>query len=133
METYQLDRILTWLSSAIGFNQKTERKFFYDPREKLFFNIGFNDNGFYEWTNQLPLSDKDSKVIRKKIHELTTNKNDFLEVIRSNKYFYIIPSQKTKTKEEYEEVEKNWMLLHKEVEIFLESNDIDVYTTRLIE
>ena len=133
METYQLDRILTWLSSAIGFNDKSDKKYFYDIEEKTFFNLGFRDNKYYQWTNQIHLSREDSKTIQFKITKLTEDKTDFIEICKSDTRFNALLTQRPETKEEYDERDYQWRLLHKEVETFLTQHCIDIYFTRLIE
>jgi hypothetical protein len=133
METYQLDRILGWLSSAIGFNENPEKKYFYEKSERLFFNLGFKNNKYFEWTNQIPLSTTDSAIIQNKIRQLSHDNNDFLEICRSDKQFNVLPINQARTKEEYKMKENNWNLLYIEVEAFLKEHYIDIHATRLIE
>ena len=133
METYQLDRILIWLASAIGLNENPEKKYFYDIKEKLFFNFGFTDNAYYQWTNQIPLSKEDSKTIQSKIVKLTEDRANFLEVCKSNTQFTVLPAHQFRAKEEYGEVENQWKFLHEQVQAFLTRHHIDLSVTRLIE
>ena len=133
METYQLDRILGWLSSAIGFNKNPERKYFYDKKEKLFFNLGLKTGKYFEWTNQIPLSTTDSDIIQSKIKQLSHDRNNFLEICRSDKEFNVLPIGQAKSIKEYSDKEKNWNLLMAEVETFLKEHNIDVHATRPIE
>ncbi len=133
METYQLDRILVWLSSAIGFNKNSEKKYFYDKKEKLFFNLGLTTGKYFKWTNQIPLSTIDSDIIQSKINELSHDRNNFLEICRSDKKFNVLPIGQAKSIKEYNDKEKSWNLLMVEVETFLKEHNIDVHATRLIE
>jgi len=133
METYKLDRILTWLSSGIGFNESSEKRYFYDKNEMLFFNVAHRNGVYCTWTNQIPLSLTDCDLIKRNIVQLNRDKTLFLEIFRSTKEFNVIPITTAKTTTEFEDKERRWKNLYAEVDSFLKENCIDIYKTRLIE
>jgi len=129
METYKLDRIYIFLSSALGYNRKAEKKYFYDRKEKVFFNLGFKEGRYFVWTNQIPLSGSNRRIVEGKISRLISGEAEIIEIIQPSTKFQNLLQEKPNS-EEFEELVKE---LHQEVKSFLQRNSIDVYETFLIE
>lgn len=133
METYEIDRIYTWLMSAIGHNQEIEKKYLYDSERKLFFNIGYTNDVYHLWTNQIPLSPSDRKIIVAEIDFLKEEASRFIEITKSSKKFESLKAEMRESEEEYQNREKKWKELFEEAESFLKRNNIKIQETRLIE
>ncbi len=133
METYKLDRIYTWLCCALGYNQKADKKYFYDKKEKIFFNLGFRGGQYFVWTNQIPLSNTNREIVESKIPSLTLCNTEIIEIIPTTTKFQNLYQERPKSTEEFEELLKKEKELHQEAQSFFQQNNINVHETFLIE
>jgi len=133
MGSYKLDRIFTWLSSALGYNHKVEKKYLYDRKEKLFFNLGFKEGQYFSWTNQIPLSINNRRIVESKMSSLISGDADIIDIIPTSTKFQNLYQEKPKSSEEFEELVKKEKELHQEVQSFLQRNNINVHEAILIE
>jgi hypothetical protein len=133
METFELDRIYSWLSSALGYNQKAEKKYLYDRKDKLFFNLGFKDGQYFIWPNPIPLSNKNKKIVEGKIPNLVSGDSEVIVIVPTSTKFQHPYYEQPNSIEEFDKQVKKEEELHKEVESFLQRNNINVHETALLE
>jgi hypothetical protein len=133
METYKLDRIYSWLSLALGYNNKADKKYFYDEEEKLFFNLGFKEGQYFVWTNQIPLSNTNRRIVESKMPNIISGDKEIIEIIATSDKFRNMFQERPKSAEDFEELIKKEKELYQEIESFLQRNNINVHDTTLIE
>lgn len=133
MESYKIDRTYTWVMSAIGHSKDIEKRYYYDPERKLFFNIGCTNGIYHLCTYQPPISVFDSQFILSQIDLLREKASNLIEVPKSNRKYHLFKIEAKETEEEFQNRENDWKRLFEEAEVFLRRNNIKISETRLIE
>jgi hypothetical protein len=131
---WKQDRILTFIWAGQFLNDKLDKKFYFDVRDKIFFSLYFQDNQykiFYKHPSNLTAELK--HILLGKIEKIKTSSSDILEIKKNDQKYDYSPSIPAKNKDE----SKHKMELEKEmakfVFKFLEDNNIDLETADVIE
>lgn len=131
METWKLDRILSWLGSAIGHNKNKSLKFFYDQTDNIFFNLIEIDGQFSLWDKKDYSADSTDLLISK-IIKIKNSDDSVLQIKKSVKIFEHL-FNRSRNREEFKIKEEEWNNLFEEIKTFLQDNSIEVEKCKLVE
>jgi hypothetical protein len=134
MQTWEKDRIYTFICAALALNNDPTRKYLFDKADNIFFNLKY-ENGKYSVDKQKPLmlTDHYRTTLLRKIEKLNESSRDIFVINKLERQFDLRIGSPTKDMEEYNRRDKLWKELMEQVQIFLTKNNIDIEKTVLIE
>ncbi len=133
-ESNQIDKIYVFLSSALGYNTNTAKKYFFDRKNKVFFNLKFDGKTYTHWEKTPHTISAHAKTeIQEKIKQIEVLNENIFEIKKLDKSFDLFPVPKNEESEEFKKRAEVWRALFDEVDLFLKTEKINIEETRLIE
>ncbi len=134
MESTRVDRIYVFLSSGLGHNNNPNKKYYFDRRDKVFFNLKKENYVLKIWEKKdSPLAEASKNELILKIKKINGKSPDILEINRLEKTFDLFPVPKNEDSPEFKKRIEVWKSLFEEVDKYLNLQRINIEEARLIE